>query len=120
MVRKKNSVYFVINLFFFFFKFQTLLFELGDKPEECRIRHWPPLGAEDGLPLLPVRASKSAPLFCLPSLSLQPPWSRSVMVTVGMTAPLVGGVAISAIDCASTCIRIQWADWATDVWSIRK
>lgn len=35
--QKKNSVYFVINPFFFF-NFQTLL-ELRDKPAECRIRH---------------------------------------------------------------------------------
>lgn len=80
--------------------------------------HWPPLGAEDGLSLLPVWAPEPAPLLSLSSLSLQPPRPRRVVVAVGVTAPLGGRVAVCARHRAAAGIRVERADRAADVRAV--
>lgn len=80
--------------------------------------HWPPLGAEDGLSLLPVWAPEPAPLLGLSSLGLQPPRPRCVVVAVGVTAPLGGRVAVCARHRAAAGIWVERADRAADVRAV--
>lgn len=82
--------------------------------------HWPPLGAEDSLPLLPFRAPEAAPPLSFSGLGLQPPGSWRVMVAVGVAASLGGWVAVGAGHRAAAGVRIQGADWAADVGAIRE
>lgn len=97
----------------------VLLDDLYNIRESLEVsEHWPPLGAEDGLSLLPVWAPEPAPLLSLSSLSLQPPRPRRVVVAVGVTAPLGGRVAVCARHRAAAGIRVERADWAADVRAV--